>query len=253
MIRVLDLFSGIGGFSLAARMVNESVGYEAFKTTQFVEIDPYCQRVLAKNFPGVPIYGDIRTFTAEPGDYDCISAGFPCQPHSAAGKKQASQDERDLWPELYRIVCEVQPRWCVFENVRGLLSSETGRFFGAILWDLARAGMDVEWAVIPASDLGAPHKRERLYLVAYSNSFGHSQSELWHSPLATQRAATNEAEPLLLADWPARPSEISSIPGAVDGLPPRLDAVRALGNAVVPQAAAIPLTRVLQLQEVSNA
>jgi DNA (cytosine-5)-methyltransferase 1 len=242
----LDLFSGIGGFALAARMVG------GIETRQFIEIDPYCQRVLAKNFPGVPIHGDAKTFTAQPGDFDLITAGFPCQPHSTAGSRKASQDDRDLWPELYRIICQVQPRWIVLENVRGLLSSEAGQFFRDILWDLARAGLDAEWAVIPASDLGAPHQRERLLILAYANSVGYSQPQLWNPPLAEKGASEPSPKSLLLADWPKRPSQVSEIPRAIDGLPPRLDAVRSLGNSISPQVAAIPLRRVVDLAGTSR-
>jgi len=163
MLQHLDLFSGIGGFALAAQMVG------GIETRQFVEIDPFCQKVLAKNFPGVPIHDDATTFTTEPGRFDLVTGGFPCQPHSHAGKRQASSDDRDLWPELYRIICEVQPKWIVLENVVGLLSSEAGRFFRGVLWDLAKAGFDAEWSVVSAAAVGACHLRKRIWIVAYPN------------------------------------------------------------------------------------
>lgn len=170
MIRHLDLFSGIGGFALAAQMVG------GIETKQFVEIDPYCQQVLAKNYPTVPIHDDITTYTAKSGLYDLITAGFPCQPHSLAGKRKASQDSRDLWGELYRVICEARPRWVVLENVPGLITSESGSFFKRILWQLAEAGFDVEWGTVSCQALGGVHKRERLWIVAT-----HSQSQRCHT------------------------------------------------------------------------
>lgn len=282
MIKHLDLFSGIGGFALAARMVG------GIDTRQFVEIDPYCQRVLAKNFPGVPTHGDIRTFTTQSRAFDLITAGFPCQPHSQAGKRQASKDDRDLWPELYRIICQVQPRWVVLENVRGLLNSEAGRFFRGVLWDLARAGFDAEWAIVSASDLGASHRRDRVWVVAYSNGIRHSQQPPQLHPSSDQerhhQASKQAGRAKLHAPLPggeivADPNRnrlaawqsISQKSGGLtqlkrldgrngrgfasepvlrrgdDGLPHRVDRVRALGNAVSPQVAAIPLMRVKEL------
>src|SRR5579884_2564207 len=101
-----------------------------------------------------------------PSHWRILTGGFPCQPHSVAGKRRASADERNLWPEFYRIACELRPDWILVENVPGLLSSEAGRFFGGILRDLAEIGYDAEWHCLRASDLGAPHIRERLFLVA---------------------------------------------------------------------------------------
>src|SRR5690242_14537733 len=104
-MRHLDLFSGIGGFSLAA-------GWAGFTTVQFCEIDPFCQKVLAKNFPGVPIHDDIRTLAGESlGPIDLITGGFPCQPFSVAGKRRGADDDRHLWPEMARLVGECRPRW----------------------------------------------------------------------------------------------------------------------------------------------
>ncbi len=105
-----------------------------------------------------------------PSHWRILTGGFPCQPHSVAGKRRASADERNLWPEFYRIACELRPDWILVENVPGLLSSEAGRFFGGILRDLAEIGYDAEWHCLRASDLGAPHIRERLFLVAYPTS-----------------------------------------------------------------------------------
>jgi DNA (cytosine-5)-methyltransferase 1 len=285
-LRHLDLFSGIGGFALAAQWVG------GIKTTQFVEIDPYCQKVLAKNFPGVPVHDDIRSFTANAGDYDLLTAGFPCQPHSTAGTRKASKDDRDLWPELYRIICEVRSKWIVLENVRGLLSSESGRFFKRILWQLTTAGYDAEWGIVSCSDLGGSHRRERIWIVAYPHSFGRQRSKTresvhdfkWHYPSSFQewRTEFHEIEPsgaiaanadstgLEARQWESiKQSPISqlkrhnggkdrmfetepTICRGNDGVPDRMDRIRALGNAIVPQVAMIPLQRILDLELESN-
>jgi DNA (cytosine-5)-methyltransferase 1 len=159
----LSLFSGIGGIDLAAH-------WAGFETIQFVERDPFCQRVLTKNFKGVPIHDDVTTFDGRPfaGRTDLISAGFPCQPHSLAGKRMASGDERDLWGEVVRILGETKPKWFLGENVPGLFSSESGRFFGRVVDDLASLGFSVGWCCYGASDVGAVHRRNRVFIVAYS-------------------------------------------------------------------------------------
>jgi DNA (cytosine-5)-methyltransferase 1 len=164
-MKVLDLFSGIGGFSLGLERM------QAFETAAFCEIDPFCRRVLAKHWSGVPCYDNIRTLTSTRltkdgiGAIDLICGGFPCQPHSVAGKRRGSDDERDLWPEFARTIREVRPQRVLAENVPGILSTESGRFFGQILRDLAALGFDAEWHCIRASDVSAPHRRDRIGLL----------------------------------------------------------------------------------------
>lgn len=156
-----DLFSGIGGFALAARWMG-------WRTAWFSEIEPFASRVLAHHWPDVPNYGDITRIdwaTVEP--VDILTAGFPCQPHSVAGLKQASRDTRDLSGEVVRAIGSLRPRWALLENVPGLLGSEKGQFFRRFLGQVAEIGYDAEWGVLAASDVGAPHKRERLWIVAY--------------------------------------------------------------------------------------
>jgi DNA (cytosine-5)-methyltransferase 1 len=162
----LSLFSGIGGIDLAG----EQAG---FKTIGFVERDPFCQKILAKNFPNVPIHNDVTTFDATPykNKTTLLSAGFPCQPHSLSGKRKASDDERDLWHECVRIASETQPEWCIFENVAGLLTSESGRFFNRILSDLDNLRFDVGWYLYGANQVGAIHERKRLFIIAHTNVF----------------------------------------------------------------------------------
>ena len=160
-LTVGSLFSGIGGIDLGLERAGFEIAWQ-------VEIDEYASKVLAKHWPDVTRYGDIR----ECGKHnltpvDLICGGFPCQPHSLAGRRRASGDERDLWSEFYRVICELRPAWVLAENVPGLLSSENGRFFGRVLRDLARCGYDAEWQVLSAEAVGAPHLRERVFIVGY--------------------------------------------------------------------------------------
>ncbi len=159
-----SLFSGIGGIDLG-------LCWAGFTCEWQVEIDNYAQKVLQKHWPNVTRYGDIRTVdTSTLTRVDLITGGMPCQPHSLAGLRKASADERNLWPEFHRIIRELRPKWVLCENVVGLLSSEDGRFFGGILRDLAQARYDAEWFVLSAAQFGAPHLRERVFIVAHSTS-----------------------------------------------------------------------------------
>lgn len=156
----VSLFSGIGGLDLAAE-------WAGFHTVCLVERDEFCKKVLAKNFPGVPIEGDVTEFDGTKfRGVTLVSAGFPCQPHSLAGKRLASGDERDLWGEVVRVLGEAQPEWFVGENVPGLLSSESGRFFGRVVDDLAALGYRMGWCMYGASDIGAVHRRKRIFIIA---------------------------------------------------------------------------------------
>ena len=150
VLKLLDLFSGIGGFSYAAERI---VG--GYETTQFVEIDSYCQSVLRKNFPNTPIHDDIKTFSAKPGQFDVFTVGFPCQDLSVAGRQRGINDETrsGLFYESIRLLREVRPRFALFENVRNLLSHEKGETFQEVLFQIAKAGYDAEWSVISAKDL----------------------------------------------------------------------------------------------------
>ena len=173
-LRVLDLFSGIGGFSLGL----ERTG--GFETVAFCEIEPFPRKVLKKHWPEVPQYEDVTKLT---GDIlgrdgiavDVITGGFPCQDLSAAGK-QAGMGEgtrSGLWSEIVRLISELSPRYVIVENVAALLSGPSerrGGWFGRVLGDLAGIGYDAEWENIPAAAVGAPHRRERIWIVAYSNS-----------------------------------------------------------------------------------
>ena len=163
-LRVLDLFSGIGGFSLGLQATN------GFETIAFCEIDSFCQKVLKKHWPIVPLFEDIRSIAQKEidglGQIDCITAGFPCQPYSCAGKRKGKEDERYMWPELLRVIRLVRPQFVLLENVPGLLSIDRGTIFGGILADLAASGYDAEWNIVSAASVGAPHLRKRVFIIA---------------------------------------------------------------------------------------
>mgnify|MGYP000910464664 CR=1 FL=1 len=170
----LDLFSGIGIFAYVVQQLG-------FETKAFAEIDPFCRKVLTKHWPDVYQFERVEDVSAESlgrigvNSVDLLTAGFPCQPHSYAGSRKASADSRDGWPELRRIIGDIRPRYILLENVAGILSSERGVYFGGLLRDLAQVGYDAEWEVLPASAFGAWHRRERLWLVAYSQCNGYTQ------------------------------------------------------------------------------
>ena len=165
-LTMLDTFAGIGGFSYAASKLVGNI-----KTTQFIEIDPFCQKILKKHWPNVPIHDDIRTFTAKPFQWDVLCGGFPCQDLSVAGRRAGitKESRSGLFYELMRVVRMVRPKFIVLENVAAILNNG----LDIVLGELSEAGYDAEWSVISASSLGACHRRSRWWLVAYPNSNGH--------------------------------------------------------------------------------
>ena len=167
-LKVLDLFSGIGGFSLAL----ESTGH--FQTIGFVENDEYCQAVLQHHFPEVPILGDIKNVTKEtvPTRPDVICGGFPCQPFSVAGDQRAKDDPRHLWPEMLRIIKEQKPTWVVGENVSGLVKLGLDE----ILDEMEDQGYSTRTFNIPAFSVGAPHQRQRLWIIGHLGDPEHNGS-----------------------------------------------------------------------------
>ena len=173
MLKVLDLFSGIGGFSLGL----ERTG--GFETVAFCEIEKFPQKVLAKHWPEVPIYEDVRNVTAKQLRADgiipnVITGGFPCQDISVAGNQKGMGEgtRSGLWSECARLVGEIRPRYAIFENVTALLSGDNGRWFQRVLFDLSEVGYDAEWHCIPASELGANHHRDRVWIIVYPSFNG---------------------------------------------------------------------------------
>jgi DNA (cytosine-5)-methyltransferase 1 len=167
-----SLFSGIGGFDLAAQWAGWTNVFQ-------VEWNQYCQAVLQKNFPDAERFTDIRQFDGSKfrGSVDIISGGFPCQPFSSAGKRAGVDDDRYLWPEMLRVIKEVEPRWVVGENVAGILSMDGGSVLAGILTDMENAGYSPEVYSIPALAVGAPHLRQRLWIVAHRNGGNSAISE----------------------------------------------------------------------------
>jgi len=181
-LKLLDTFSGIGGFSYAAEKL---VG--GFETTQFIEIDPYCQKVLKKHWPHIPIHDDIKTFTAKPFQYDAICGGFPCQDISTAGRgKGITQETRSgLFYELIRIVRMVRPKYIILENVAAILNNG----LDIVLGELSEAGYDAEWSIISASSLGACHQRSRWFCVAINREFAYPNN---NGSFATEKSRSIE-------------------------------------------------------------
>ena len=163
-LTVIDLFAGIGGFSLGLHRAG------GFETVKFCEMKPHAQAVLAKNFPGVECHPDVTTFPFEQGQADVITAGFPCQDISYAGEGAGLAGSRSgLYREVVRALRVVRPKWAVLENVAALLS----RGLGTVLGDVASVGYDAEWHCIPASAAGAPHRRDRIWIVAHPRGEQH--------------------------------------------------------------------------------
>lgn len=232
----LDLFSGIGGFALAARWAN-------METVAFCEIDAFCQKVLAKNFPNVPIHNDIKTLNGEDfAGIDIITGGYPCQPFSSAGKRRGSEDPRHLWPEMLRIIRAARPTWVVCENVVGHISNG----LDTVLDDFKKESYETRQFVIPALAVGAPHRRDRVWIVANSAGF-RGERELFKGGRSQAENAgcgrlengesiqvdTRSAKSRWRDGWDSKPR----IRRVDDGLPRGLDRNKSLGNAIVPQVA----------------
>lgn len=224
MYRVLDLFSGIGGFSLGL----ERTG--GFKTVAFCEIDPYCRKVLAKHWPAVPCHDDITTREFVEGEADVITGGFPCQDLSCAGKGAGLAGERSgLYRHLIRAIRLVRPKYAIVENVAALL----GRGLGTVLGDLAEIRNDAEWHCIPASYCGARQLRDRAWIVAYPQR---DSVQGWAAVTAAWQSKPRAEQLARLVQpcaWP-------TVSGARDrgtghGIPDGIHRNKSLGNAVVPQ------------------
>ncbi len=237
----LDLFSGIGGFALAAQ-------WAGIETVAFCEIDDFCGKVLNKNFSSIPIHKDIKTLDGR--DYagiDIITGGYPCQPFSVAGSQKAQDDDRHLWPEMRRIIAQAKPTWVICENVYGHIALG----LDSVLHDLESIGYACQPFVIPALAAGANHNRERVFVVAYAASNGCDESKATRSNEAADgyseerknKNSNHERRCCLRAGvdwksgtawgWGAEPEPIR----VDDGVPNRMDRNKSLGNAIVPQVA----------------
>ena len=221
-MNVGSLFTGIGGFDLGLERAGMRVIWQC-------EQDEFCRRVLARHWHDVPCYPDVCEISAGTVDrVDVLCGGFPCQPVSSAGHRLAQRDARWLWPEFARLIGDLRPQYVLVENVSGLLA----RGLGDVLGDLASVGFDAEWDCVPAGAFGAPHARDRVWLVAYPHSVVGE---------ARVRCLAERPWPIPAADSGDRPAVWMDAPpgprGVADGIPDRVDRTRALGNALVPQIA----------------
>lgn len=213
-LTVGSLFSGIGGFDLGLERAGMEIRWQA-------EIDDYCSRVLARHWPHVPNLGDVTKvdWTHVPR-VDLVCGGFPCQDISVLGKRAGlSGKHSGLWVEYARAVRHLRPRYVIVENVPSLLV----RGFGTVVGDLAGMGYDAEWAVVPAAAIGAPHLRARLWMVAYPSRV---RDRMETNPILPRWDASQHG------DWWSSEPRMGRV---ADGIPARVDRLRGLGNAVVPQ------------------
>ena len=187
-LKLLDLFSGIGGFSLGL----ESTGF--FETIAFVEKDKFCRQVLKKNFNNIPIEEDIRNVRGTNYAADIITGGFPCQPFSVAGKRKGTDDDRYLWDETIRVVAECKPRWFIGENVEGLININNGVVLRQVQTDLEEQGFQVQCLVIPASGIGAWHQRKRVWIIGCNVSNTNNSSETKRREYENDEKASSSRE-----------------------------------------------------------
>lgn len=261
-----SLFSGIGGFDLAAEWAGWTNSFNC-------EIDPFCRRILKYHFPNAEQYADIRTtdFTIWRGRIDVLTGGFPCQPFSLAGKRKGTEDERYLWPEMLRVIRTVRPRWIVGENVFGIVNWSEGMVFDEVCSDLEAAGYAVQPYIIPACGVGAPHRRDRCWFVAYcadsgfeamrertdcadadrvvTDSYGKRRNEQLAAGVASEtekRACQRDRKTFARTTFESFPSQSplccrdDVFPDGLDGITfPRWvrESIKAYGNAIVPQVA----------------
>jgi len=248
----ISLFAGIGGIDLAAE-------WAGFRTVLFVENDKYCQKILNKHWPDVPIIGDIHDVRGKEYTAGLITGGFPCQPVSVAGKRRGKEDDRWLWPEMLRVIKEVRPIWVVAENVAGLIRMG----IDDCISDLENIGYTTEPYLIPACAVNAPHRRGRIFIVAHDQSrrFGQKFNKFADKLLFEDKASQEfesssrivaesgskgfeniqrSSHDTLLAGW-ATACDRSwwdtepDVGRVAHGIPSRVDRLRTLGNAVVPQ------------------
>lgn len=227
----LSLFTGAGGGLLGTKLLG-------FKPIGYVEWEPYCQAVIAQRIKDgfleeAPIFGDIREFVKSGaareyrGFADVVTAGFPCQPFSVAGKQDGENDSRNMWPATRDVIREVEPGRVLLENVPGLLSSG---YASVVIADLADLGFDAEWGVFSACAEGAPHTRERLFIFAYRNGQGLQERQI-ESRMEGEKATDKVREATPVCTWWASEPRFCRLD---DGTPDRVGRIKAAGNSQVP-------------------
>jgi DNA (cytosine-5)-methyltransferase 1 len=228
MLRFGSLFAGIGGLDLGL----ERAGMECVWQ---VEIDDYCTKILEKHWPDVRRYRDVKEVGSNLEPVDLIAGGFPCQPHSVAGKRRGAADDRNLWPEYLRVIRETKPRYILAENVPGIITT----YLDTVLSDLEGEGYTCATFNIPACGFDAPHRRERIFIVAYATSKRPS-GQRQHGGRVHKKADTNREADRFIGCSQAKESHWHTEPDVgrvAHGVPSRVDRLRGLGNAVVPQVA----------------
>ena len=247
-LNVLDLFSGIGGFSVALEATGK------FKTIGFCEQDKFCQKVLRKHWSDVPIYEDIKKLDARKIKADVVVGGFPCQSISIAGKQKGKDDDRFLFPEMLRVIKEVQPRWIIAENVQNLINISDGQILQELHNSLEAENFEVQTFCISAASIGAWHKRSRIWIVAANTS-----SQLLHGCSSTTRNSPKKFKGLECdqskirgkiwsktkrcieqnkqSTWWETESKLFGVPNGIqtESHPDRANRIKALGNSIVPQ------------------
>ena len=209
--KLLDLFSGIGGFSLGA----ERNGIE---TIGFVEKDKFCQKVLKKHWSDVPIIDDIRKVNGKDfGSATIISGGFPCQPFSVAGKREGTDDDRYLWDEMLRVISSCKPTWVIGENVEGLINIQDGMVLRSVQDDLEREGFQVQCLVIPASGIGAWHQRNRVWIIGYSEHNGSSATKEQRGNTQTSTGPQKREDATLQSERTSRPTDNGNVSNSNSG------------------------------------
>jgi DNA (cytosine-5)-methyltransferase 1 len=246
-LTVGSLFAGIGGFDLGFERAGFEIRWQ-------VEIDPFCRAVLAKHWPNVRRYHDVRCCGFGRGeghveDVDVLCGGFPCQDISDAGRREGIDGARSgLWREMVRLIRYVRPRYVLVENVPALLTRGMDRVLG----DLADCGLDAEWDVWGADDFGASQHRKRIWLLAYTNN-PRLQGPIWagqsRAPRQTWPAAHSEPLRSTGGLWPPGPGALADVPRMADGPADRAHRLRSLGNAVVPQIAQWIAERINEAEE----
>ena len=209
-MKLLDLFSGIGGFSLGAE-------YNNIETVGFVEKDAFCQKVLKKHWPTVKIIEDIRNVTKDTFEpVDIVSGGFPCQPFSVAGKRKGTNDDRYLWDETIRVVSLYKPRWFVGENVEGIVNIQNGMVLRQVQDDLEKEGFEVQCGIIPASGIGAWHQRKRVWIVGNSQHNGSPTTQEQRGNTQTAAGPQKRQNSSFQSERTSRPTDNGDVPNTHD-------------------------------------